>query len=147
MPSRRRIKGALSGFLGRYTSRYSDYEAYWIFGFFVADLQKMRIDLLAGEEVRGHEPLAAAVRLARETFRDQVTKAGLPVSLVREAWLEIIRSETSTEGWVNGFLNPGHHVTFVARAVSDLGTAYETAESVFVAPHDPKVELRSTRRQ
>jgi hypothetical protein len=146
--SRRSIRGALSGLLGHYTSRYSDYDGYWLFGILVADLNKLKIDLLASDDaIDGAEPLRAAARLARHTFRDQMTKAGVPVSLVREACLEITRSETpSAKGLVNGLVKPGYEVTFVARAVSDLGTAYELACSAFVAPHDPAVEQRSARR-
>ena len=35
MPTRRVIKSVLHNFLGTYTSRYSDYNGYWLFGFMV----------------------------------------------------------------------------------------------------------------
>ncbi len=35
---RRIIKAVLDNFLGTYTSRYSDFHGYWLFGFLVKDL-------------------------------------------------------------------------------------------------------------
>ena len=46
MAKRRAIRGVLGNFLGTFTSRYSDYDGYWLFGFLVADLKDLRIDLL-----------------------------------------------------------------------------------------------------
>ena len=38
MPRRRTIKGVLDNFLGTYTSRYSDYDGYWLFGMVVGEV-------------------------------------------------------------------------------------------------------------
>ena len=43
---RRIIKGVLHNFIGTYTSRYSDYDGYWLFGMVVRDVAELRIDLL-----------------------------------------------------------------------------------------------------
>jgi hypothetical protein len=36
-------------------------------------------------------------------------------------------------------------MTLAARVVTDLGTVYESATGMFVAPHDPAIERQSTR--
>jgi hypothetical protein len=46
MKPRRIIKGVLHNFLGTYTSRYSDYDGYWLFGMLVRDVEELSIDLL-----------------------------------------------------------------------------------------------------
>jgi hypothetical protein len=52
MPGRRSITGVLCGFLGTYTSRYSDFDGYWIFGFLVAQVVDVKFDLWATEPFR-----------------------------------------------------------------------------------------------
>ena len=141
-----KIAGVLHNFLGTYTSRYSDYDGYWLFGMVVDHLDMLDIDLLhpEGDRVRS-TPLALAIRLAAEKFADQMEKAGLGISCLREGRLSISKSQVTTIRPVNHHLYEGHDVRFVARAVSELGKAYERALSVFVAPHNPHLELRSTR--
>ena len=75
--TRRAILGVLGNFLGTYTSRYSDYEGYWLFGFLVTDIGELRIDLLAPSAGESDAPLGVAVRSAAAQFADQVQKAGL----------------------------------------------------------------------
>jgi len=143
---RRTIKGVLHNFLGTYTSRYSDYDGYWLFGMLVGDVGELKIDLLSpSAATSASAPVAAAIQLAAQKFREQMEKAGLSVSWVREARLDITRLPDSRRGPVNGRVCAGHDVRFVARVVSDYGKAYESEMSVFVAPHDSGVELRSTR--
>jgi hypothetical protein len=45
MASLRAIKCALHNFLGTYSSRYSEYSGYWLFGFLVNDLTRIDFDL------------------------------------------------------------------------------------------------------
>jgi len=143
---RRTIKGVLHNFLGTFTSRYSDYDGYWLFGMLVADVGELKIDLLSPSVgPTASAPVAAAIRLAAQKFREQVEKAGLSVSRTREARLDITRPPDSRRGSVNGRVCAGHDVRFVAKVVSDNGKTYESEISVFVAPHDSRVESRSTR--
>ncbi len=144
--SRRRIKGILHNFLGTYTSRYSDLEGYWLFGLSIADVSKLAIDLL-NPAVGATEsaPLAAAVRLAALKFREQLEKGRCDVLVIREARLDITKSPEVSRGLVNGRMTVGHNFLFVATAVTDLGRIYKGEMSVFVAPHDPGIERRSTR--
>ena len=79
MSSRRIIKGVLHNFLVTFTSRYSDFEGYWVFGFLVADMDTVAINLLdASTESADDKPLTFAKRLAVQRFAEQIAKAGLP---------------------------------------------------------------------
>jgi hypothetical protein len=141
-----KISSVLHDFLGTYTSRYSDLDGYWLFGMLVDQPDALGIDLLHAEgRSVGATPVAFATRLAAEKFTEQIEKAGLSISRLRDARLSIVKSPVVTLGLVNGHVRPGHDVRFAAKAISQLGKTYERATSVFVAPHDPRVEQRSTR--
>src|SRR5437667_11840282 len=96
MTSRRTIKGVLHNFLGTYTSRYSDFDGYWLFGFLVDGIDHAKCDLIetSGENIEA-TPIAAAKRLAATKFAEQIEKAGLPRSCFREAHLDITKSADS----------------------------------------------------
>jgi hypothetical protein len=143
---RRIIQGVLHNFLGTYTSRYSDFDGYWLFGLLVGDVGELGIDLLnPSVDATASAPVAAAIQLAAQKFREQMEKAGLSISSAREARLNIARLSDSQRGVVNGQVCAGHNVRFVARLVSNYGRTYESEMSVFVAPHDAANERRSTR--
>jgi hypothetical protein len=146
MTSRRVIPGVLHNFLGTFASRYSDFDGYWVFGFLVEDLDTVRIDLL--DEPPGSvdsTPSGFARRMAAQKFREQIAKAGLPKEWFHEAHLDISRSPESKLGFVNGRSSSGYDLRFQAHVVTDLGRAYDSTASIFVAPHDPRVESRSAR--
>jgi hypothetical protein len=145
MPGRRSINGVLCGFLGTYTSRYSDFDGYWVFGFLVAEVVDVKFNLLGDGTMSVASPLAFAEALAKARFSEQMGKAALPFDWLAEASLEIARSTAPTRGLINGVVGPGFDVTFVARVVSDLGTVYRRTASAFVAPHDPLREQQSRR--
>lgn len=46
------MKSVLRGFLGTYTSRYSDYRGYWVHGQLPPDLLECTIDLLGSASLR-----------------------------------------------------------------------------------------------
>src|SRR6266436_3851644 len=103
MMRRRTITSVLHNFLGTYTSRYSDYDGYWLFGMLVADVAELKIDLLGsafGTTVS--TPIAAATQLAAQRFREQMKKAGLSVACVTEATLDITKLPDSRRRVVNG---------------------------------------------
>ena len=87
----------------------------------------------------------AAVRLARNTFREQLSKGGLDVSRGREARLHIVRPSALVEGLVNGGAVSGYEAALTARAVTDVHRVYMRTATIFVAPHDPGLERRSAR--
>jgi len=139
MTSRHVIPGVLHNFLGTFTSRYSDYNGYWLFGFLVDDLDTKRINLL-GESAKSTDSKAwaFAYQLAAQRFSEQVAIAGLSMACFREAYLDISKLPESR-------LSSGYEMRFQAHAVSDLGRAYERTTSISVRPHNPKLELRSAR--
>ena len=136
----------MHNFLGTYTSRYSDYDGYWVFGMLVDRLTVLEIDLRHSEDSGVDEtPVGAAKRYAVERFAEQMAKAGLPLSLVRDAQLNITKLPGAKRGPVNGRPSDGYDIRFTARVVSDVGKTYEWTRTVFVAPHNPRIELRSIR--
>lgn len=145
MTTRRVIKGVLGNFLGTYVSRYSDYDGYLLFGFLVRDLGELRINLLESHVDDPHTPVGVAVLSAAAKFEDQYRKAGLQRSQIRDAWLTIRRLPGVDWGSVNDHSCAGFQVSFLARVVMDHNKCYERERIVFVAPHDPKVEMRSGR--
>jgi len=146
MTRRRVIRGVLHNFLGTFTSRYSDFDGYWMFGLLIEDMDTESIDLLAvSAETTDATPSAFAKRLAAQRFTEQIAKTGISRSWLREAYLDLLKSQDSRLGIFNGRFSSGYDLKFLARIVTDLGSVYERSASIFVAPHDPKVALRSTR--
>ena len=52
MVSERAMKSVLHNFLETYTSRYSDYDGFWVFGFIVETMLPANIDLMASSDFR-----------------------------------------------------------------------------------------------
>ena len=89
MTSRRVIRGVLHNFLGTYTSRYSVFNGYWVFGMLIENINTETIDLLpVTAESTDATPSAFARRLGAQRFAEQIAKAGLPSSWIREARLK-----------------------------------------------------------
>jgi hypothetical protein len=104
----------------------------------------LKINLL-GQTVSDPEtPMGVAILSAIAKFEDQRRKAGLATSDVRDAWLTLRRLPSVVCRPINGHHScAGFHLSVVAAATMDDGKRYERDRVVFVAPHDPKVELRS----
>ena len=145
MVTHRVVKAVLKNFLGTYTSRYSDYCGYWLFGFLVGDLDEVQFDLLTRAGGNQNTPRAVATLLAATKFADQMCKAGLKPSQFRDARLRIKKLMGTTEELVNGRARTGYSVSFLASAVTDNGRRYESEQVKFVAPHDPQIEFQSAR--
>jgi hypothetical protein len=145
VPQIRTIKGVLHNFLGTYTSRYSDFDGYWVFGF-LTNLENLTIDLLYKEsEAVETSPVSAAIQFARQKFTEQMLKAGLSISLLREASLKITLLNESATGLVNGRTHAGRRMRFQVKALSGNGNGFESSKTIFVAPHDANIEQRSGR--
>ena len=120
MPHRKDLKSVVHNFLGTYTSRYSDNDGWWVFGLAEPQLTDARLDLLSTLN-NVHDPLSAATQLAQLRFSEQLAKAKIPGSFVREAHLTVTRSPEPSRGQVNGRWCDGHIFTFAVRVVSDHG--------------------------
>ncbi|MFT7463064.1 MAG: hypothetical protein ACI9EF_001406 [Pseudohongiellaceae bacterium] len=95
MARRTALQGTLNSFLGRYTSRHSDYRSYWLLGQLPAlDLSNGSFDLL-NLAVEATSPTGAAQNLAARRFAEQVAEAELRItttsssrwSPLAETWL------------------------------------------------------------
>jgi hypothetical protein len=146
MPRAREIVGVLYNFLGTFTSRYSDLDGYWLFGKLVSSTNEFTIDLMSsGASSAESAAMASARELARRKFREQMEKAGIPVSTLREGHLRVTKSPGSRMGLVNGQVSAGHELKFVATVFLNSGKHYANERPVFVAPHNPAIEQRSNR--
>ena len=119
MPTRRIIKSVLHNFLGTYTSRYTEYRGYWLFGFVVDELGELEFDLL-GDSESLDTVVSFAATIASQRFREQLKKAGLSPTTIHDAKLMINKRSESVDGQVNGHLCEGHVLEFQARVTSDL---------------------------
>jgi hypothetical protein len=138
------MNGVLAGFLDTYTSRYSDFEGYWIFGFIVETIEVLEIDLLA-KPTSAAGAIAAAENLARAKFCEQLRKHGFATSAASAGNLRISPGVDEVERLAGDLRRSGRDLTFHASVLSDTGTRYTRAKVVFVASHDPRFEQRSNR--
>ena len=146
MPRRREMRAVLHNFLETYASRYSEHNGYWLFGQLPAGFERLDFDLLRSRERHTEDVvIAAAAGLAATMFHRQLAAAGFPQSYVREASLKIVRLPGTSHGQLNVQTRVGSRMRLLVWAVSDHGKVYQSEKQIFVAPHDPAVELRSTR--
>ena len=83
----------------------------------------------------------AAYRSAIAKFLDQLAKAGLAPSQLREARLVVERTGGPVAHSVNGYPSTGHDVRFTAEAVLTGGRVHRASRVLFVAPHNPEAEI------
>lgn len=95
------MRAVLSNFLGTFTSRYSDFQGYWLFGFLIEDLVELRIDLLAPAVGEPGLPPDVAIHTAVKKFEDQLQKARLDKRRIREAWLTIRKLPERLDGTID----------------------------------------------
>lgn len=140
------LNGVLDNFLGTYTSRYSDYEGYWLFAIMSDNLDGLEVDLLGHRNAEDGNPhITAAHTIAVQKFREQMEKSGLREDNVREALLIVSKMPKPSTGMVNGRVCSGWMFRFVASATGATQARYKKERTIFVAPHDPTVETRSAR--
>jgi len=150
MPRRRLINGALEGFLGNLVSRSSEWYGYWLLGFLAVDRRSLEIELS-----RGFDPIKYDLHegrfadLASRKFDEQLGKWRIPAVWVVSARMDVIWSEKVASDFVatrHGIVKrEGYEGTFAASVKTDLGRTLARAKHVFVAPHDPHLELASAR--
>ncbi len=148
MPHRKDIKGVLHNFLGTYTSRYADFDGFWLWGLLVKDLTELQIDLLQPTDPVAATAPTFAISLAASKFSEQIEKAGFDFLLIRKASLVITKSTSPRNDLPNGQSGPartGYDIRFAITVEFNDGKAFKNEISIFVAPHDPKVEARSAR--
>ena len=141
MAKPRAIRGALRSFLGTFTSRYSQFNRYWLFGFVLKHGDRFDIDLMSSDlEPADPKPVAAARALARLRFREQMAKNRVKESVVAAS----LSIEVAPEGvavvphWRNA-----KPVRFTVEARSKGGESISASSIVQVAPHNPFFEMQS----
>jgi len=146
--SRRTLPGVLHNLLGTLTNRYADHDGYWIFGLLERQLDGLTVDLLAQDtaECGSDRVRVQFIADARRKFREQHEKAGHSRDVVQTATLAISMSSANVTGAINGRAVVGSQFVLRVTVRSDLGVDYTRNTQIFVAPHNPDVEGRSTRR-
>ncbi|MGC4070969.1 MAG: hypothetical protein QM760_00300 [Nibricoccus sp.] len=133
--------------MSAFTSRYSDYDGYWLFGFLVTRGERFTFDLTGDIQTEIGDPIvSAAFYRVRSLFYQQLEKAKIPMGLISSASVFLEKNQVAKLGPVNHQAVLGQDVIISARGVSDLGTVYTSTKIIFVARHDPEIELRSVRR-
>ncbi len=131
MPSRKVLKSVVRGFLGTYVSRNSEFDGRLLFGFVIDSLSHAEIDLNASEPASPvKNPRGELSRLARQKFQEQLSKVGLPTSVVQSAVLTIRKGEPRVGGLGRAF-----DVSFNIRVETDLGRVYQAGVREFIEPH------------
>src|SRR5690348_9290539 len=107
MPSWRVLNSVLGNFLGTITSRHTDFEGYWAFGFLLDDESALAIDLLQPPSPRAISARDCVVAAAATKFHDQLSKARVLPSRLSSASLRIAVLPGIAEGFVNGHRSIG----------------------------------------
>jgi hypothetical protein len=151
------LKSVLAGFLGTYTSRYSEFEGYWLFGFLLDAPPQLKVDLLEDCSKPAGEPaMRVAVELARTKFAEQLEKAHVPRAQVRTALLSIERPDTAVVRQVGyegssaalvARIRRGYDLHLRVEVVTENGLLVVAESTVFAASHDPAHEFRSGRKR
>lgn len=155
MPPSRFLQSVLWNFLGTFTSRYTDIDGYWGFGFLVPRASPIEFSLLAtadegARRTRFADGSRGAITeiagIARTRFREQLAKNGAQASEFRDVTLRLEFPPQMVENHVGQHSRLGYEVVVRAEATDRLGRKVECSQALFVAPHDPSIELRSSRR-
>src|SRR5579859_767610 len=122
MPTRRKFRAVISGFLGTIASRNSDYQGYWLFGFLTGAPAILTINLLEPPAARQIEPaLDYTIDLAKQTFGSQVDKAGLPRGSAQEATLTVERRPEMLSRAGGEHLRRGYEIVIRIAVLADTG--------------------------
>lgn len=139
------LQSVVTNFLRTFTSRYSEYRGYWLFGFLCGH-PRFEIDLLGDEHCHGRDPFEVARSRAVEDFLDQLACARISPSKLASARLTIRTGDEPFEQVAGGVLRHGYQMTFDVTATTQEEITYFSACAHFVAPHDPALERQSVPR-
>lgn len=146
MARRRAIRFVLRGFLEAFAWRFSEPQAYWLFGLLVSDVGDRTVDLLRDEPPKGPPTvLDLTLRQARATFREELHRRGLHMLSLRSASLRLRRMPMPRQTMRNGRPITGYEIQFGVTVVSEFGKVFFDTESIVGAPADPCADLRSLR--
>jgi len=133
----------LHSLLGSFTSRYTQADGYWAFGVLFDQLTQLNTSLI-GDQRHSNRDLAAIISRARRIFADQLQKHGVPYGNVIAADIALTQpSPDSLGGYINGHAVTGAMFLVSATATMRAGKFYACQQQLFVAPHDPTLELHT----
>ncbi len=135
------IKSIAHNFLQTYTSRYSSWHGYWLWGFVIEDHLHLNWDLLARPTGSHYDPLTFARELAVVRFFQQCEKQGASRRIERVE-LIITASTPPDTLYTRTFGLRLLNMRFVIK-VETSGTAIVTECDILVARHDPSLESPS----
>ena len=90
-----RLNSVIHNYLETFTSRYYDYDGYWIFGHIVEGLKTEEFNLLKSHTDEVFTPKAIIKKLAVEKFSQQLTKNQVDLSKIKLAKLKIVKNNSS----------------------------------------------------
>ena len=132
MAKRRVMQAVLDNFLGTFSSRYSDFKGFWIFGLLVENFELLEVDLL-DPEISSDTMTAVTASLARKLFAEQARKAGFRLTEISGARVTLARSQGLVQGHIDQTNVLGYSLNFVAQA-DLINHIYQSKVSVFVQP-------------
>jgi hypothetical protein len=135
------INGAIAGFLGTYSSRYSDFRGYWLMPRLLSPSAPLTFDLMGTGDLP-NDPCGSAERLAREKFSQQLAKHRRKPSDLKSATLEIRTSDTSKRALAGPSTRDCYTMTLSLVVAATLGKHFKRQIELLVAPHNPHFELR-----
>lgn len=141
-----RADGVAYNFLGTFTSRYSNYDGYWLFGFLVPNFAVVRVNLLQANVEQDDAICSFMKQRAVVRFADQCQKGRLALSTISTAILKLHQLPERVPGEINGHPCSGFHVRFDVEVFGVDGRRGHSSCELFVAPHNPAVERQSTQR-
>lgn len=150
MARSRKLVGVLRNVLGAFISRYSDINGYWMLGVLVRELElqgvnSLRVELRPGRQHVGSRLMTAVAIRATSLLREQLNKAGMSSLNLESATLDISWPLDEVVGGVNGHVCTGRRVCCRLTAVRSPELIDQVEKCIFVAPHNPGTELRSSR--
>ncbi len=151
MPCRNELKGLAAGLAGHFVSRNNDVDGYWGLGIFYKlafekGAGRFSLDLLSG---RSSLPFRYSARIARQ-YKDyllqRLAKMGFEKFQLTAAIVELEFNVHPTARQVLFKNTRGDAYTCRVVLTDDLGKKREFKTSGWCGQHDPKKEIRSTRR-
>jgi hypothetical protein len=147
---RRDLNGVAAGLAGSFTGRNNDIDGYWALGLLrsFADrhqLKSLRLDL-ATERTEPDDPFLARVcQNYRAALARQLAARSIDPSSVQEAEI-VVTFDSANFGTTGPAATHGSPFSCSVRIVDDRNQEHRQTVLAHCAPHDPKRELRSTRR-
>jgi hypothetical protein len=151
MPRRRQLKGIAFGIASSFVSRNNDVDGYWGLGIFYklakeAGLNRFALNLVTGESVPTFKYSKRVAKPYHDFLMKQLNKQGFNESQVKMAIVNIDFNVTPTKKQIIFKATWGEAFACRVHLTDDRGTVWSSEYREWCGIHNPKKELRSTRR-